>query len=171
MNDSHEIVVNLATLREVTLLTNLLELYAHDISDAFALDLGSDGRFGYKDLGLYWSEPGRRYPFLIRQAQQVLGFTLITRQASVSAGNENLDVAEFFVLRRHRRLGVGRRAAFLVWNRFSAHWTVRVSLGNRTGLDFWESVIAEYTCGMQRVTTVPGNPHGWRVFSFDTTAP
>ena len=36
-----------------------------------------------------------------------------------------LDVAEFFVLRRYRRSGVGRSAAFLIWKHFPGTWTVR----------------------------------------------
>jgi hypothetical protein len=39
------------------ILANLLELYAHDFSEFHELELGSDGRFGYGGLPLYWSEP------------------------------------------------------------------------------------------------------------------
>jgi hypothetical protein len=46
-------------------LANLLELYAHAFSEFQPLDIGSDGRFGYKHLPLYWSE-SNLYPFLIR---------------------------------------------------------------------------------------------------------
>jgi hypothetical protein len=40
-------------LREhVPILANLLELYAHDFSEFHSLDIGADGRFGYKSLSL-----------------------------------------------------------------------------------------------------------------------
>ena len=29
---------------------NLLELYLHDLSDVFPIELGPDGRFGYQDF-------------------------------------------------------------------------------------------------------------------------
>jgi predicted acetyltransferase len=168
MVDSQEIALDVATPRDAVLLSNLLELYAHDLSEAFALELGPDGRFGYPKLPLYWSEPERRFPFLIRCGTQVVGFALVTRGSPASDDPDAFDVAEFFVARRHRRSGVGRRAAFLLWNRFAGRWTVRVSEGNRSGRPFWASVIAEYTNGALVETTRPGSPHPWRVFSFDS---
>jgi predicted acetyltransferase len=79
---------------------------------------------------------------------------------------EAFDVAEFFVLRRYRQRGIGRRAAFLLWNWFVGAWTVRVSEGNPIGHRFWPRVIAEYADGAFTETTRPGIPHPWRVFSF-----
>lgn len=168
MADSQEIALDVATPRDAVLLSNLLELYAHDLSEAFALELGADGRFGYDKLPLYWSEPQRRFPFLIRRGTRVVGFALVTRGSPASDDPDVLDVAEFFVVRRHRRSGVGRRAAFLLWNRFPGRWTVRVSEANHRGRSFWASIIAEYTSGVLVETTRPGSPHPWRVFSFDS---
>src|SRR6266850_6458804 len=156
MGDSHEVVLDVATPRDAGLLSNLLELYAHDLSETFALELGADGRFGYDTLPLYWSEPERRFPFLIRCGGRLVGFALVTRGSPASDDPDDFDVAEFFVVRRHRRSGVGRRAAFLLWNRFPVRWIIRVSEGNHGGLPFWASVIAEYTSGALVETTRPG---------------
>lgn len=165
---SQAVVVEPATAPDAAVLSNLVELYSHDLSDVFALDLGPDGRFGYEKLPLYWSEPERRFPFLIHCDSRLVGFALITRGSPASDNIEDFDVAEFFVARRHRRSGVGRRAAFLIWNRFAVRWTVRVTERNREGRHFWAKVIAEYTGGAFEETTRPGNPHAWRVFSFDS---
>jgi predicted acetyltransferase len=170
MIDSHEVVLDVAAPGDGPALANLLELYAHDLSEAFALELGADGRFGYQRLALYWSEPERGFPFLIRCGIQIVGFALVTRGSPASDDADAFDVAEFFVVRRHRRCGVGRRAAFLLWNRFAARWIVRVSEGNRTGCHFWASAIAEYTSGTLVETTRPGSPHAWRVFSFSSVS-
>lgn len=67
-----------ATSADATLLANLLELYAHDLSDVFPMTLGPDGRFGYRRLPLYWSEPDKRFAFLIRRGGEVAGFALVT---------------------------------------------------------------------------------------------
>ena len=165
---AHEVVLDVATPSDVGLIGNLLELYTHDLSDVFPVQLGTDGRFGYQQLPLYWLEPERRYPFLIRCGGQVAGFALIKRASSEPSGADDFDVAEFFVLRRFRRSGVGRAAALLVWNRWVGHWTVRVSEGNRSGVRFWASIIAEYAHGSQVETTRAGDPHPWRVFTFDS---
>jgi predicted acetyltransferase len=168
MNESHEVVLDIATPRDAAVLANLLELYAHDLSEALVLELGADGRFGYEKLPLYWSEPERRFPFLIRCGIRIVGFALITRGSPASDDPEDFDVAEFFVVRRHRRCGVGGRAACLLWNRFAVRWIVRVSEGNRGGYHFWASVIAKFTGGTFVETTLPGNPRAWRVFSFNS---
>ena len=163
-----EVVVALAEPSDAAVLSNLLELYSHDLSDVFALELGANGRFGYDKLPLYWSEAERRFPFLIRAGNHLAGFALVTRGSPASDDPNDFDIAEFFVSRRHRRSGVGRRAAFLLWNRFAARWIVRVSEGNQSGLRFWSNVITEYTSGRAVETTHAGSPHAWRVFMFNS---
>jgi predicted acetyltransferase len=149
------------TSSETELLANLLELYSHDLSEVFPIDTGSDGRFGYPPLALYWTEPERRFPFFIKRSHRILGFVLITLDdARVH------DIAEFFVLRRYRRSGVGREAAFLAWDRHPGSWTVRVAEGNAGALEFWRSTIDQYTHGAVSELTRPGNPIAWRVFAF-----
>lgn len=153
----------------MTLLANLLELYLHDLSEAFpAIEIDANGRVGYDKLALYWSEPERRFPFLIRADGRVAGFVLVTRGSPVSDDPDVLDVAEFFVLRRYRRSGVGRAAAFLLWDRLSGQWIVRVSEGNRGAIPFWAGVIADYSGGTATETRRPGTPNAWRVFSFES---
>ncbi len=167
MADSEEVILDLATPRDEGVLSNLLEFYAHDLSETFALELGSDGRFGYEKLPLYWSEPERRFPFLIRLGTHLAGFALATLGSPGSDDPQDFDVAEFFIVRRHRRSGVGRKAAFLLWDRFPVRWIVRVAEGNHGGQRFWEGIIKEYTGGAFTETSRPGNAQAWRVFSFD----
>ncbi|MEI9940906.1 MAG: hypothetical protein WDO69_27125 [Pseudomonadota bacterium] len=79
------------------LLANLLELYLHDLSETFAvIQLGVDGRFGYPRLASYWSEPEVRFPFLIRNRGELVGFALVQRGSPMSDDPEVFDVAEFF---------------------------------------------------------------------------
>jgi predicted acetyltransferase len=78
MIDSREVVLDVAMPRDAEALSNLRQMYAHDLSEVFALELGADGRFGYDKLPLYWSEPERRFPFLIRCGGRTAGFALIS---------------------------------------------------------------------------------------------
>jgi predicted acetyltransferase len=162
------VAIDVATAADAPLLTNLLELYIHDLSEVFALETDDDGRFGYDRLPLYWEEPGRRFPFLIRRGARVVGFALAMRGSPASDNPDDLDLQEFFVLRRYRRMGVGREAARLLWNRLPGRWIVRVSRGNHVPLPFWSATIAEYTGGTQSEYARPGDPHPWHVFAFDT---
>jgi predicted acetyltransferase len=169
MTAAPQVTLRVATPTDAAVLSNLLELYIHDLSATFGLDVGADGRFGYPKLPLYWSEPERRFPFLIHCGSKLAGFALITRGSPASDNPNDLDIAEYFVLRRYRRSSVGKQAAFLLWNRLPGHWFVRVSEGNQTGCDFWTTIITEYTGGALLQSARPGNPHAWRVFSFDST--
>jgi predicted acetyltransferase len=169
MSEPHDVSLDVATAAEAQLLANLLELYIHDLSEVFPhVELGADGRFGYDKLGLYWSEPERRFPFLIRHHGRVVGFVLATRGSPVSDDPSVLDVAEFFVIRSQRRSGMGRRAAALLWRRLPGTWIVRVSMANAPALPFWSGVVADFSGGAATEFNHPGEPHAWRVFVFDT---
>lgn len=164
-----DVALEIATAaRQLAVIANLMQLYAHDLSDVFGLDLGEDGRFVYDKLPLYATEPDRRAAFLLRSGGHLAGFALVTRGSPASDDPTVFDVAEFFVARRFRRSGVGRRAAYALWDRFAAPWTVRVSQGNAAGCGFWTRVIGEYVGEAPDMITRAGNPHAWRVFSFDS---
>jgi len=93
-NPSAHIEVIPATLEQKPILANLLELYGHDFSEFHDIDLGPDGRFGYKCLPLYWSEPGR-HPFLVRVDGRLAGFAFVKRGSEVSGDETVWDMAEF----------------------------------------------------------------------------
>lgn len=153
------------------LLSNLLELYIHDLSAAFPhVQLGADGRFGYPGLGAYWAEPERRFAFIIEENGKTAGFALATRGSPALADPDVFDVAELFVLRRYRRSGVGRRAAPLLWKALPGRWVVRVSEANPGALEFWSQVIFEFAGDAVRRSTRPGSPSPWQVFELDSTA-
>lgn len=167
--DSRDVILEAAGPADASLLSNLLELYIHDLSAAFPnLELGPDGRFGYSRLPLYWSQPDRHFAFLVRCAGRVAGFVLVTRGSPAAEDPAVLDIAEFFVLRRYRRSGVGRRAALLLWSVLPGMWTVRASEGNPDAISFWADVIAEFTNGAVIESKRAGEPNAWRVFLFES---
>lgn len=164
---TREVTLDRATEADSVLLANLLELYIHDMSEVFPhVELGPDGRFGYRRLPLYWSEPDRRSAFLIRCDGRIGGFVLVTRGSPAVADPNVLDVAEFFVVRQYRRGGVGRQAAFLVWDQLPGQWIVRVLPANRGALAFWRDTVAAFTGGVFTETPFRQPPNEWRVFSF-----
>lgn len=170
MTVSAAVTLQRATPEMAPLLQNLLELYVHDLSELFPVEVGPDGRFGYDKLPLYWQEPAARHAFLITTGGRVAGFILATRGSPASDDPEDLDVAEFFVLRGHRRSGVGRQAAFALWDDLPGSWVVRVSEANQSGLPFWRAVVGAYTSGAFDESARPGKPNGWRIFTFASAA-
>lgn len=160
------VTLDVARAEEAPVLANLLELYTHELSDVFGLEIGADGRYGYPRLAQYFGEPGR-FPFLIRVGERLAGFALATLGSPASDDPQAMDVAEFFVLRRHRKSGVGGRAAVRLWNGFPGRtWTVRVSSGNAPALSFWKGAVGAYARDGFRESELPGIPHPWRVLTF-----
>lgn len=154
-----------ATVDQAPILENLIELYVHDFSEFLRLEVGEDGRFGYKSLPLYWSEAGR-HPFLIRVEGKLAGLVLVKR------GEGGVwDMAEFFVLRAYRRTGIGTQAAHEVWRKFPGPWQVRVMEANGSGLRFWAAAIASFTGSA--IQPVSSETYGlrWWSFSFESLAP
>ena len=167
---SDAVTLERATPDMSPLLENLLELYIHDLSEIFAVELGPDGRFGYDKLPLYWTDPVGRHIFLIKYGSRVAGLAMATRGSPASQSPTDLDVAEFFVLRAFRHVGVGRQAAFMLWDTIRGQWVVRVAETNQTGVSFWSDVIRSYTSGVFGESTMAGAPHAWRVFTFASRA-
>jgi predicted acetyltransferase len=126
---SARIELDPALPKHTPILANLLELYAHDFSEFHNLEIGADGRFGYKSLSLYWTEPDR-HPFLIRVDGKLAGLALVKRGSEISGNQTVWDMAEFFVLRGCRRRGSGTLAAQAVWRGFPGPWEVRVMQSN-----------------------------------------
>jgi predicted acetyltransferase len=168
MIPSDPVSMQRATSEDAPLIANLLELYVHDMSEVFPCEVGADGRFGYPKLSTYWSEPDTRSIYVIRRGDAIAGFAFVTVGSPASDEPAVHDVAEFFVLRRHRRAGVGRKAAMLLWDLLPGAWTVRVHDGNHRGLAFWPAVVHAYAQGEHTESRVPGTPDSWRVFHLHT---
>jgi predicted acetyltransferase len=156
-----------AAPEQAPILANLLELYAHDLSEFHDVDLGADGRFGYKCLPLYWSEVDR-HPFLVRVDGKLAGFVLVKRGSEVS-GNESVwDMAEFFVIRGCRRRGIGTQIAHKVWRRLPGAWEVRVMQSNISAYHFWARAISTLTGEAIDPVRFEKDGKRWTLFSFES---
>ena len=126
-------------------LENLFQLYTHDFSDFWAGrddgELQEDGRFPqYVHLDSYWTEVDCT-PLLIRVDDHLAGFALIN-DFSHSGLPLDFAVAEFFVVRKHRRGGVGFAAAMHIMRARPGLWEMAVARKNTAALPFWRRVAA-----------------------------
>ncbi|MEY4578845.1 MAG: hypothetical protein RL701_3548, partial [Pseudomonadota bacterium] len=151
-----QVTLQLVTRERESPLANLLELYVHDMSEWFPIQISEEGRFGYAWLPTYWSDPEKRFPYLIYSEEGLSGFVLVTIGSEGHADPNIIDVAEFFVLRRLRRSGVGRAAIQQLWDQRPGRWLVRVSEGNPAGQAFWSKVIRDYTADNFTEQRTPG---------------
>lgn len=127
---------------EKELLQNLMQAYRHDMSEFTGEDPNESGSFGVGSyFDLYWVEP-TRYPFKAMIGDVLVGFALVREIEA-----ETRSIAEFFVLRRHRGVGVGRALAFALFDLFPGAWHVAQDENNVPAQGFWRRVVGEYTSG------------------------
>ena len=133
-----------AASAERAVLQNLAQLYCYDFSEVLEMHLDESGRFPDADLAPYWLDEWR-HPFLLRVEDRLAGFALIAERSKITGKSGVFDMTEFFVLRRFRRHGVGRAAAFAAFDRFTGPWEVRQREENPGATAFWRRAIGEYT--------------------------
>jgi predicted acetyltransferase len=148
-------------------LRNLLELYCHDLAEWLLLDAKDDGTYGYPPEKV-WSP--RVEVHLASLGSVPVGFALVGSAEPYVGDAEARDVNEFFVVRRHRRSGLGQALATHVFGLHPGRWLVRVYQGNLPALPFWRRIVGAHTGGAYReeVRSVAGR--SWSYLTFDRTA-
>jgi predicted acetyltransferase len=121
------------------LLRNLFEHYIHDMAEWFEIDTQPDGSYSY-DTSVIWEKGYDAY--LAKLGDSIAGFALVGSAAEWLGDIGAHDVHEFFVIRRFRRSGFGRRMATLVWNAHPGPWLVRVLESNAPAVLFWRAAIS-----------------------------
>lgn len=142
-----------AAAEEHDVLEALMQLYVYDFSEMLALDVGDDGRFRGAPIE-------GRDAFLIRVDGKLAGFALIAGKSRLTGEDGVHDVAEFFVLRRYRRTGVGEKAARSLFDRYAGRWEVRQKKENTRAIAFWRRIIDRYTDGRFAEETI--DDERWR---------
>jgi len=142
-----DVQIKQATLEQKDVLRHLIELYKYDFSEFDPVDVDDQGLFGYKYLELYWTEQ-ERFPFLIKLDGNYAGFALIRKITQRELNIKHYySMAEFFVMKKYRKSGVGRHAAFYLFNSFPGKWEVAEMEENVPAQNFWRKIISEYTKG------------------------
>ena len=143
MTMTHGLAVTSAQRRERAAIENLMQLYVHDFSEQWAGEargeVGDDGRFEPYPLDDYWRAPDH-IPLLVRVDGQLAGFLLVNAE-SHSGLTVDWNVAEFFILRKHRHAGVGAMAAHAVFARYPGVWEAAVARRNAAALAFWRKAV------------------------------
>lgn len=117
----------------------LVQLYIYDLGGEY-WDVEPDGAFGSPGWHRrFWSRRGRQL-FVMRVRGRLAGFVLVSARPRF-AGPDTRVIAEFFVLRKYRRRGVGSRAALDVLTRFPGRWELSELDWNVAAQKFWRSII------------------------------
>jgi predicted acetyltransferase len=145
-----------------SVLRNLFEFYLHDLAEWFKFDQLPDGRYT-QSTERYWQDGHDVY--LLYAAEIPVGFALL---GPAEASPNTKDMDEFFVVRRHRREGIGQEFAEHIWRLHPGPWLVRVYLANEPALPFWRKAVSEFTVGDYAEETRRRDGQPWSYFSFES---
>jgi predicted acetyltransferase len=157
-----------ASIEQKPVLERLMQLYHYDFSEIEGGDLNGDGLFEYKYLDSYWTESGR-FPFLIYVNDKIAGFVLVNSHTYLQKKGKAKSIAEFFVMRKYRRQGIGKMVAFNIFDRFPGKWEVQQTKRNAVAQRFWRSIIGEYTGGNFAETLLDNESWRGPIQSFDNS--
>jgi predicted acetyltransferase len=124
-------------------LANMMQLYTHDFSEFWAGgsrgELGGNGLFPVYPLDAWWREPDH-IPLLVKVGGFLAGFALLDCKSHTGWPLDR-NMAEFFIVRKHRRSGIGTAAARAIFTRYPGRWEAAVARANHGALAFWHAAI------------------------------
>ena len=134
------------SIEEREILANLLEKYDYEFSQWDGRTVNELGLFGYRYLDYYWNEENR-WAYFIRADGKLAGFVLVNAHAEAPDRETDFSIAEFCVLYRYRRAGIGGWAAKAAFDLHRGRWQVKYHPKNSGSAVFWNRVVREYTDG------------------------
>ncbi len=135
-----------AHIDDKEILGNLLEKYSCEFSQWDKRDVNKLGLYGYKYLDYFWTEDNR-WAYFILVDGILAGFAMVNDLPEVHDRDTDFQMAEFFVMPKYRRLGVGKAAFFKLLDIHKGRWHLRRHPKNQTSVQFWDNTISEYTNG------------------------
>jgi predicted acetyltransferase len=127
------------------------------------------GEVGHRepDQLFQWFGDPNSFPLVILSSSEPVGFALVVRGGGSRGRTErgtgpasrvaiDYRMAEFFITRARRRLGIGATAVRLIFSRFAGRWEITEYLRNTSAVSFWRRVVASYTRGNYRERIVNG---------------
>ena len=138
-----------ASKEDKTAIENLMQFYIYDFTEFIEYDVEDTGLFApYPHLEDYWREENNKFPYVIKNDDKYVGFVLV--KLIESADRRYFSIAEFFIMKKYRRLGIGKAIAVQVFDLHKGQWEVFQKDSNKPAQVFWKAVIKEYTKGKFR---------------------
>lgn len=137
----------------------MLEKYDYEFSQYDKRDVNPLGLYGYRYLDYYWNEKNR-WAYFILAASKLAGFVMVNDFPEADGRETDFQMAEFFVLYKYRRAGVGQKAFLKTMALHKGRWQLKRHPNNIASVHFWDKVISEYTQGdYELVKGYPGTAY------------
>lgn len=147
-----DIEISMVTREQKEILAHLLELYQYDFSEYDGMDVNPCGLYGYPYLEYYWTEKNR-FAYFIKVDGRLAGFAMVCGHCYVSKEKDTLFMSEFFVMKKYRKQGVGKRAACEVLKLHPGRWELTIHPNNQGAHTFWKKVTDSAAAGEAKVVT------------------
>jgi predicted acetyltransferase len=142
------ITLEKATEAEKPIFDRMMQLYIYDFTEFTGAEVQPDGTYAslpeYDD---YWSHSLTHYPYLLKVDDKLAGFVLMKD----NFGAYDHFLAQFFVMRKYRKQGVGSDAARKVFAERPGRWGLYQLENNVPAQRFWDKLLAEVAHGDVRI--------------------
>lgn len=141
-----EVEITEATPEDFPLIKRLYQLHRYDLSEVLKLDTDANGEYiGVNEAWVDETESPQAY--ILRSEGLPIGYVLFTRN-QIGPGRWENTMSEMFVMRRHRRRGIGRQVAYQFFESYRGDWSVLISPANKVSIFFWRNVVGSFSRGL-----------------------
>ena len=148
MSNETDIKLYRADKTEKSIIRKMIELYLYDFSEYNLADINEHGEYGYDRLDDYWTD-NSRYPYIINYKGKKCGFAFVRE---IFEKDEMINnIAEYFIMRKYRKKGIGRYIAFKIFSMNKGKWQINVLDCNKPAIIFWENIIKEHSKNDYRI--------------------
>jgi predicted acetyltransferase len=145
-----QVRIEQVTPRERDVLWRYLQFYIYDMS-RFTGAQPVDGVFPYSLFDAYWGEGELRSAWWAKVGGEIAGFALVRFDASESCH----EIAEFFIVNRWRRRGIGLFFARGLLMRLPGPWRLHELANNQGAIAFWHRVLDGFAAYTEAPLTYP----------------
>lgn len=132
------LTIHPVTQDEKEILRNLLEKYLFEFSQWTQQDVNPLGLFGYSYLDYYWTAPNR-WAYFARVDGRIAGFAMVNDYPEL-ARKTDYSLAEFCMLPKYRRAGLGKAFALEIMKIHRGTWQLRRHPKNLPSVGLWDAV-------------------------------
>lgn len=131
--------LKIISIKEITKLKRMMQLYLHDISYYFALEIDNESLlYKYDNLEKYCKNIDSKAFFIIVD-DIISGFILLDKDIDL------LIIQELFILNNYKNKNIGTLAVLNLLDKYTGNWLVKVLPCSSKAKNFWENVIKKYT--------------------------
>ncbi len=147
-------------LDDKPIMHRVFQLYLYELSIYSDDEINAQGTFDYPYFDAYWTADNRKL-FLIRYNETLAGFVMLRLKIEDTVFNRQVNsIAEFFVMNRYRRYGIGESVAQQCWSRYPGRWSLMAYTENLPAVAFWQKTISAYAqSGQYETKTIDDKIH------------